>query len=159
MWILVIVFPSLSGKTFIRTVRVSETQQDRSSRSFHPFQGRPSFGQPLLRRVFRYEMQYQFPSLSGKTFIRTRGEPGRPHRFLSEVSIPFREDLHSDKLEPKKLISSTGRWFPSLSGKTFIRTLRKILKASANIDVSIPFREDLHSDDSFELIDLLVENG
>ena len=62
---------------------------------FHPFQGRPSFGHVELIKDFK--------------------------KITDGVSIPFREDLHSDLAE-------------------FI----KILEASKQ--VSIPFREDLHSD-------------
>ena len=68
------------------------------------------------------------------------------HRKRHKVSIPFREDLYSDEIdwgrgEPMILPS-----FPSLSGKTFIRTRRRKRSAKTCRKVSIPFREELHSD-------------
>ncbi len=63
--------------------------------SFHPFQGRPPFG-------------------------RLKIHPFSPQKE-EVVSIPFREDLHSDLDE-----------------------FMKILEVAKK--VSIPFREDLHSD-------------
>ena len=114
-------FPSLSGKTFIRTLRrlSSELRQisqvsipfreDLHSdplkfihfhqlrmKRFHPFQGRPSFGQS---EAF-YNLclvTHVFPSLSGKTFIRTLSQGGVTLHPGFYVSIPFREDLHSDR--------------------------------------------------------------
>ena len=88
--------------------------------SFHPFQGRPLFGHAddgLLSSItFRL-----FPSLSGKTSIRT-----------SYVYSDSAEDI-------------TG--FPSLSGKTSIRTrIRQNCDQKRRQIVSIPFREDLYSD-------------
>ena len=62
---------------------------------FHPFQGRPLFG---LRPDGRCEavITAKFPSLSGKTSIRT-GQTRQICRSGSvRVSIPFREDLYSD---------------------------------------------------------------
>ena len=41
--------------------------------SFHPFQGRPSFGLPVVATALRDYFR-PFPSLSGKTFIRTPTE-------------------------------------------------------------------------------------
>ena len=159
-------FPSLSGKTSIRTIETSSLHSSTRRDSFHPFQGRPLFG--------RYEMQYLpanieagfhpfqgrpsfgpvpaelagdavtylfpslsgktfirtsyscdlgktvtpwFPSLSGKTFIRTRSRRAGGGRSNVPVSIPFREDLHSDKLELRKSTSSTGRCFHPFQGR------------------------------------------
>ena len=142
-----------------------------------------------------------FPSLSGKTFIRTPRRHRRGCKWTKSVSIPFREDLHSDEIRflCRELYNSLrfhpfqGRpsfgllvrlrqpanivlWFPSLSGKTFIRTSKQRrtscthsllrfhpfqgrpsfgLRCHVNSlegtswSVSIPFREDLHSDRSF----------
>ena len=126
----------------------SGTQQSHGKRhtpSFHPFQGRPSFGlnpctgcchpvlsqfpslsgKTFIRTIITDPRQVAtrvtFPSLSGKTFIRTRILLAARKVAEETVSIPFREDLHSDK----KVYENT-------------KTLR--------IHVSIPFREDLHSD-------------
>ena len=63
-------FPSLSGKTSIRTRGAGGCDQMTSSASFHPFQGRPLFGRGLSLINF-YPMAIM-------------------------VSIPFREDLYSD---------------------------------------------------------------
>ena len=66
---------------------------------------------------------------------------------VDQVSIPFREDLHSDQFDYVIKILTAEKGFPSLSGKTFIRTLSVIrLLMTATIGVSIPFRENLHSD-------------
>jgi len=63
--------------------------------SFHPFQGRPPFGHDLGINL-RPPYSPEFPSLSGKTFIRTIFAIFFELRGKSKVSIPFREDLHSD---------------------------------------------------------------
>ena len=65
--------------------------------------------------------QNTFPSLSGKSSIRTNKGDLVIILQLMTVSIPFREELHSDKLG-------------------------KILLVSLESQVSIPFREELHSD-------------
>ena len=62
--------------------------------SFHPFQGRPSFGLDTSKSIV-----YEF-----------------------RVSIPFREDLHSDTYKVHGFNPLQEEMFPSLSGKTFIRT-------------------------------------
>ena len=117
-------FPSLSGKSSIRTghSRVPDSSQNSHVsipfreelhsdvlasilieigrwNSFHPFQGRAPFG-PIR--------------------IRLSVTPGRV-----KVSIPFREELHSDKERLKKVVNTM------------------------NSGVSIPFREELHSDPSY----------
>ena len=89
-------FPSLSGKTSIRTSLKRSSKSRKICTSFHPFQGRPLFGQD--NKVLELLLTGGgFPSLSGKTSIRT--EPPKPERRRSkpQVSIPFREDLYSDK--------------------------------------------------------------
>ena len=63
-------FPSLSGKTSIRTGVFCESQGSRRRFGFHPFQGRPPFGQVGAKKVDQLDRKM--------------------------VSIPFREDLHSD---------------------------------------------------------------
>ena len=89
-------FPSLSGKTSIRTIERRVQHTCDWTGSFHPFQGRPLFG-PIKLTKGDVVIIFQFPSLSGKTSIRTRHWlcilGGRPPR----VSIPFREDLYSDR--------------------------------------------------------------
>ena len=67
------------------------------------------------------------------------------------VSIPFREDLHSDVGNNRGRGRNDPCLFPSFSGKTFIRTaLMQPVRALTTEEVSIPFREDLHSDYGFE---------
>ena len=88
--------------------------------SFHPFQGRPLFG-PLKLHPFEPSETETFPSLSGKTSIRTYFGFINSKKGGISVSIPFREDLYSDKYHP---------FSPS----------------QEEIQVSIPFREDLYSD-------------
>ena len=138
-------FPSLSGKTSIRTGTVA--------------------------KAFFWVI-YVFPSLSGKTSIRTKSQQSGCVLILDEVSIPFREDLYSDATSRHlRTITMThsfhpfqgrplfGRGsghrgaggrnqvFPSLSGKTSIRTRRKAQRHQNSFShVSIPFREDLYSD-------------
>ena len=97
-----------------------------------------------------YHVAYgpRFPSLSGKTSIRTRRRVVSDQTSSCRVSIPFREDLYSDlagtilidsvefegfhpfqgrPLFGRKTPRQTRRmvlyWFPSLSGKTSIRTV------------------------------------
>ena len=63
------------------------------------------------------------------------------------VSIPFREDLYSDKQSTEKQNAGKQNQFPSLSGKTSIRTCQNWqARETSTSAVSIPFREDLHSD-------------
>ena len=90
---------------------------------------------------------------------------------LDDVSIPFREDLHSDETQ-EVLNLLEQKMFPSLSGKTSIRTWKgrgilatkkkrfhpfqgrplfgrpeyKAKDVLQSCAVSIPFREDLYSD-------------
>ena len=128
---------------FGRPIRYILTNRIRR-RCFHPFQGRPLFG---LLTVGSYypRRQQQFPSLSGKTSIRTGENHQKGHRTQERfpslsgktsirtdqgnsycqrgillVSIPFREDLYSDSQLTKQQASQLR--FPSLSGKTSIRT-------------------------------------
>ena len=65
---------------------------------------------------------YEFPSLSGKSSIRTYAAYPDEYIRLARVSIPFREELHSDNRK-KPSCSRSELWqFPSLSGKSSIRT-------------------------------------
>ena len=76
--------------------RVSKITPEQARQSFHPFQGRPPFGRLKTNAFIPGDEETLFPSLSGKTSIRT---PRRIYHFQPrgpEVSIPFREDLHSD---------------------------------------------------------------
>ena len=93
---------------------------------FHPFQGRPLFG-PKTYKVHRFNPLQEFPSLSGKTSIRTDNTAKLMLEVYHVVSIPFREDLYSDHAQSSSTVLS----------------LRK---------VSIPFREDLYSDSGCVLI-------
>ena len=64
----------------------------------------------------------KFPSLSGKTSIRTPQHPPSFWRPRRSVSIPFREDLYSDFAKLIARLAVKAEEFPSLSGKTSIRT-------------------------------------
>ena len=88
-----------------------------------PFREELHSDDQLDRKVVR-ELEKWFPSLSGKSSIRTQaGWPSCDGR-LGCVSIPFREDLYSDKqIDVSKTLVYEFR-FPSLSGKTFIRTVK-----------------------------------
>ena len=87
-------FPSLSGKTFIRTQAGTQLICGDFPKCFHPFQGRPPFG--LMEKIgYCLPDKWWFPFLSGKSSIRT------PSSFCVRVSVPM---------------------FPSLSGKSSIRT-------------------------------------
>ena len=112
-------FPSLSGKSSIRTLSEFLKFGSFEIPSFHPFQGRAPFGQ-ILKIAKQIEAETKFPSLSGKTSIRT--DETCPLRYPPHVrvSIPFREDLYSDATVERSVV-------------TWQR-------------VSIPFREDLYSD-------------
>ena len=84
--------------------------------SFHPFQGRPSFG---LRQMTKTGgiCFLKFPSLSGKTFIRTSPRNRRHHRRQTRVSIPFREDLHSDAQKKYKKQKQSQASFHPFQGR------------------------------------------
>ena len=92
-------FPSLSGKTFIRTLTKHGVLSSRTVPGFHPFQGRPSFG--LIHATHH---RYDFRVRSFHPF------QGRPSFGL--ISGYFEAEVKDVK-------------FPSLSGKTFIRTFYK----------------------------------
>ena len=110
-------FPSLSWKTFIRT------------RQHLVGAG------PLLT----------FPSLSGKTFIRTRARRYGDVSGHLDVSIPFREDLHSDSSHQLLVRSCASQRFHPFQGRPpFGRFNADIWDYYDH--VSIPFRDDLHSD-------------
>ena len=90
---------------------------------FHPFQGRPPFGHES-GSIVRPQNVRGFPSLSGKTSIRTERFVHQEICFGKKVSIPFREDLHSDIVDKGVKTVKETEGFPSLSGKTSIRTTR-----------------------------------
>ena len=114
-------FPSLSGKTSIRTRECSCTRSMKSRCSFHPFQGRAPFG-PCRENVKRPKRPLSFHPFQGRTLF---GHGQNSYRVFSpaykgfhpfqgralfgpwgrgagrpqaKVSIPFREELHSDRL-------------------------------------------------------------
>ena len=89
-------FPSLSGKTSIRTTAKICLTLYYIAYGFHPFQGRPLFGLLENCRQYGYPSGL-FPSLSGKTSIRTNKLQKIRLSVRPLVSIPFREDLYSDK--------------------------------------------------------------
>ena len=141
------VFPSLSGKTSIRTHRIRPLggrpprvvsipfREDLYSDeiclklfyiayggSFHPFQGRPLFGlvndTEALKKI--------------------------PHRF---VSIPFREDLYSDQAKRRGLSRSMQIGFHPFQGRPLFGHFHRPTAGRVHLHrVSIPFREDLYSD-------------
>ena len=140
-------FPSLSGKSSIRTNQAKAKRRKRQLLDFHPFQGRAPFG--LTGQFVSYQREFrEFPSLSGKSSIRTAWYGHKDPDAGFYVSIPFREDLYSDtfatglrvipcipRFHPFQGRPSFGPYkvhgfnpsteevqFPSLSGKTFIRT-------------------------------------
>ena len=63
-------FPSLSGKSSIRTIKKLQQVKAEDVASFHPFQGRAPFGRMPVRAIDKAETE-AFPSLSGKSSIRT----------------------------------------------------------------------------------------
>ena len=113
-------FPSLSGKTFIRTGNPDRSQQADDSQGFHPFQGRPSFG-PYNAFGPVYKVRYV-------------------------VSIPFREDLHSDSPTRRRTPDiPIGCFHPFQGRPSFGQKVDQFDRKMVR-EVSIPFREDLHSD-------------
>ena len=141
------VFPSLSGKTSIRTKLNDLLRRIQGDKSFHPFQGRPPFG---------HIRQISYVVLRAVCFHPFQGRPpfGQIPLLVESilegmmVSIPFREDLHSDETARIALIiyhiacfhpfqgrplfglltlphiaADKKKLFPSLSGKTSIRTI------------------------------------
>ena len=97
----------------------------RELESFHPFQGRPSFG----RRDFRVRVLSaceSFHPFQGRPSFGPGTQKETQQRSRQQVSIPFREDLHSDAADGSKLRPIYVRRFPSLSGKTFIRTIKQL---------------------------------
>ena len=64
-------FPSLSGKSSIRTWEQRVPCKGPCNPSFHPFQGRAPFGLHQKAKIARPPAA-RFPSLSGKSSIRTR---------------------------------------------------------------------------------------
>ena len=114
--------------------------------SFHPFQGRPLFGRIVLMNSAMMP-QPGFPSLSGKTSIRT----GRTVTPCMEcdyfVSIPFREDLYSDREVDRMERKSIIQGFHPFQGRPLFGLARSYYNGCERVYiVSIPFREDLYSD-------------
>ena len=137
---------------------------------FHPFQGRPLFG---LSGFFDAEVKEVecFHPFQGRPLFGLRCD-AQVVGLIPEVSIPFREDLYSDfSIRISLQVNSSASFhpfqgrplfgrlhqvyycapdrvrFPSLSGKTSIRTGNRILShRGRKLPVSIPFREDLYSD-------------
>ena len=143
-------------------------------KSFHPFQGRPLFG-PKTYKINPHTPSAEFPSLSGKTSIRTHGFRQLTQERFSHVSIPFREDLYSDKqIEQETKTFKIHRFHPfqgrplfgplrihsfqppvedigfhPFQGRPLFGPLRlHPFEPEDSEMVSIPFREDLYSDDS-----------
>ena len=113
-------FPSLSGKTSIRTQGLGDKRGSKQSRVSIPF--REDLHSDSQSGEKRGVCDTPFPSLSGKTSIRTLAFLQEVLNLLERrVSIPFREDLHSDK-KVDQFDRKVVREFPSLSGKTSIRT-------------------------------------
>ena len=131
-------FPSLSGKTFIRT-ELSSTREWltrtavsipfrenlhsdalkdfieilRKARSFHPFQGKPSFGHGAVH--VRRPGDKRFHPFQGKPsfgLVRTKSV-----RAFRTVSIPFRENLHSDTTDTTSESEYTPHCFHPFQGK------------------------------------------
>ena len=88
--------------------------------SFHPFQGRPLFG--LIRQVDPESEDVKgFHPFQGRPSFGHENYKAQIANLEEQVSIPFREDLHSD---------------------VYVTLTRRLTMKY----VSIPFREDLHSD-------------
>ncbi len=144
-------FPSLSERTFFRTGRAcargapfsphvsisfrENLLSDGWSSScawgavfvrFHLFQREPSFGHHFLRQRFP-KRKVEFPSLSERTFFRTRyterksrsKKTRRFHLFQREPS--FGHPKRKVDPETEKVL------FPSLSERTFFRTIVAII--------------------------------
>ena len=88
---------------------------------FHPFQGRAPFGLQVLTKL--------------------------PVTLTGDVSIPFREELHSDKAEVPTIDAIINDSFHPFQGRApFGPSARPANIAKPARIVSIPFREELHSD-------------
>ena len=114
--------------------------------SFHPFQGRPLFGLKKLSQVQK-STEATFPSLSGKTSIRTIEGTRWSPRKQQGVSIPFREDLYSDSAKDNRGPRDLCFCFHPFQGRPLFG--RECFFGGDDlpaVSVSIPFREDLYSD-------------
>ena len=113
-------FPSLSGKSSIRTKHSNLTVDCKQGVSFHPFQGRAPFGlmnsammpQPgvYVSIPFREELHSDFSNLLQKSYCLS------PSFHPFQGRAPF-GPLHLSPYEPEQQ-----DMFPSLSGKSSIRT-------------------------------------
>ena len=139
-------FPSLSGKTSIRTKLDFSAGSCTSPCGFHPFQGRPLFGQTIFQETKSYS-KHPFPSLSGKTSIRTKTEVSKKTTVKQLVSIPFREDLYSDaRLFIASSLQESAGFHPFQGRPLFGHKCASLFFGLSMWVVSIPFREDLYSD-------------
>ena len=137
-------FPSLSGKTSIRTSHQITVFSKALERGFHPFQGRPPFGQALSVAPLTVYKWLCFHPFQGRPLFGPWSRPGREgrRRFHPFQGRPLFGHI---TFGPRSYSLYTP--FPSLSGKTSIRTGdRKANENGETPSVSIPFREDLYSD-------------
>ena len=188
-------FPSLSGKSSIRTNPATHSRRQEKTGSFHPFQGRAPFGQTGKLHPFEPGQDGFHPFQGRAPFGQEKYNPGgvEPpgsfHPFQGRAPFGQTYGRSSNCSSPSSFHPFQGRapfgqsvllnqqtksclMFPSLSGKSSIRTdFIKILKAAIEIEfpslsgkssirtknsenssiyagrrVSIPFREELHSD-------------
>ena len=165
-----VMFPSLSGKSSIRTLPGRPLSRSGILQRFHPFQGRAPFGQRNKKPALTAGKK-KFPSLSGKSSIRTRSLDRNRELDRNTVSIPFREELHSDSSFSIRTACQDNSCFHPFQGrapfgrmlsavKDFIEILsfhpfqgrapfglvQEFLQTMQDPIVSIPFREELHSD-------------
>ena len=91
----VLVFPSLSGKTSIRTRLIGWQRTSQVRSRFHPFQGRPLFGRRIKGKMIKNK-SLSFHPFQGRPLFGHAFSAGMVTPPTCVVSIPFREDLYSD---------------------------------------------------------------
>ena len=139
-------FPSLSGKTSIRTNAERSRTVTSNILVSIPFR-EDLHSDDNVAKSQKAKKPAEFPSLSGKTSIRTETRTLRLHAFEPLVSIPFREDLHSDAMnQPQKKSRLRQSFHPFQGRPPFGREKSTYPRVTRKGSVSIPFREDLHSD-------------
>ena len=141
-------FPSLSGKTSIRTQQLLLARIEVPPDRFHPFQGRPLFGR-VLGQILQALYEERFPSLSGKTSIRTSSS-ARTDGFtrLSFPSLSGKTSIRTIQEHPEGAIIIGYGFHPFQGRPLFGQVSKAEFPFNLMEGVSIPFREDLYSDQS-----------
>ena len=124
-------FPSLSGKTSIRTPVRLVTGSRSAVPGFHPFQGRPLFGQETKRMKLNPFIPDGFHPFQGRPLFGLDDilMLRKLEMIMEQVSIPFREDLYSDSQESRRNTQEYRQSFHPFQGRPLFGRRQVLLVA------------------------------